>query len=70
MNRRPDPWKIDLYSEGSCVYRLDSDGEIESIAAWARNSLVAAEAFKALVKQYPNDRFEQRRRSHVENETP
>jgi hypothetical protein len=70
MNRRPDPWKIDLYSEGSCVYRLDSDGEIESIAAWARSSLVAAEAFKALSEQYPRDRFSQRRRGFVERETP
>lgn len=69
MRTRPD-WTPDLYSEGSCVYRLDDSGEIASIEAWARNSLVAAEAFKALSEQYPKDRFSQRRRGFVERETP
>ena len=45
---RPNPCHIDLYSEGSCIYRLDRNGEIVSIEAWSRNSLMPSQAFEAL----------------------
>ena len=63
-----DTFRIDLYASGSCVYLLDHKGEVESLVAWARSTIVASRAFAALVDQYPTQSFCQRRRSHVENE--
>lgn len=62
--------KPDLYSEGSTVYRLDERRDILEIVAWARNSLVALAAYEELVRKYPEDRYEQRRRGWVESLRP
>jgi len=58
---------VDMFSQGSTVYRLFK-GEIHEISAWAESSIVAGVAFEKLVEQYPNERFLQKRRSWVERE--
>lgn len=61
---------IDLYAEGSCVYRMKRDGSgIMDLAAWAANATVARAAFNELHRTYPNDHFVQRRKAHVEADT-
>lgn len=57
---------VDMFKDGSTVYRLHRDGEIFQIDAWARSTLVAGTAYDELVKRYPNERFMQKRRSWVE----
>ena len=68
MAARPDINGVSLYDQGSSVYRLDAEGEMESIVAWVRSSVVAARAFDALVYHYPAESFSQRRRAVIENE--
>lgn len=64
----PSPFEIDLYNTGSCVMQINANGDIVEVKAWARNSLVAKAAFKALAAYESNYSLEQRRRSHVEEE--
>lgn len=61
-------WRIDLYSSGSCVYRLDEHGDSVEVVAWAKNSAVARAALEAVRKEYPDYAYEQRRRAHIESE--
>lgn len=65
---RDKRFDVDVFSEGSAIYRLLS-GEIDETVAWAQNALVAYTAFDALVERYPKDVFSQRRRSWVERDT-
>jgi transcription elongation factor Elf1 len=58
----------DLYASGSCVYRLDASDNVIEIAAWAQSSGVAGASLGALKKQYPEHRFQQRRRGWVESD--
>ena len=60
---RQDVWRPDLHADGSCVYLLDDKGEIVSIEAWARSSLVANAAFEHLCAQNPQNSYSQRRRA-------
>jgi len=64
----PDKFRVDLYSEGSTIYRLDAEGKDLEIVAWARSSLVARAAFLHLLKEYASDQFMQRRRSWIEGD--
>lgn len=57
---------VDLYSEGSTIYRLNQAGESEEVVAWGRNALVARAALEELKRRYPGARFIQCRRSWVE----
>lgn len=57
---------VDLYAEGSTIYRLDQAGEAEEVVGWAKNALVARAALEELKRRYPEARFMQRRRSWVE----
>jgi hypothetical protein len=67
--RDPDArFSVNVFKSGSAIYRLDRDGEIFEVAAWARSTSVARSAFDRLIEQYPNDRFMQKRRSWVERE--
>lgn len=59
-------WEINLYEVGSCIYRLDGEGGIDRVDAWARSTLIAEAAFRASLDAYPKYRFEQRRRGWVE----
>ncbi len=52
----------DLYLDGVCVYRLDSNDHILEVAAWSTNTFVAMAAFNELVKLYPKERYSVRRR--------
>jgi hypothetical protein len=61
-------WNIDLYSEGSCIYRLDDKGEIFQIEAWARGTIAGRAALASLKEQNPKERYSQRRGSWVEGE--
>lgn len=63
---RHDPWTVDLYSEGGCVYRIDEKGEIFQIEAWARSATTAGAALKLLKEQNPTQRYSQRRGGWVE----
>lgn len=58
-----DKWKIDLYSEGACVYAVDKDGNIREVVAWARNHLAAKAAFDYLRTRNPTERYSVRNRS-------
>jgi hypothetical protein len=67
--RDPDArFSVNVFKSGSAIYRLDRDGEIFEVAAWAKSTSVARSAFDRLLEQYPNDRFMQKRRSWVERE--
>lgn len=59
---------FDPYSEGSCIYQLDDEGNIYELVAWAKNTLAANAAFEELCKRNPGTSYLQKRRSHVENE--
>jgi hypothetical protein len=63
-----DRFRVDLYADGHCVYRLDRNGEIASIEAWARNALIARAAYDALIAQYPQEWFSLRHRGFVTDE--
>jgi hypothetical protein len=67
---RPDRFTVDMYKEGSAIYRLDDKGEIFQIDGWARSSLVGKVTFRALTEAYPDERFSQRRGSWVEADWP
>ena len=69
VKRPGDQLRVDLYAEGSTIYRLTRQGEIFELVAWARNSLVARVAFDELVRRYPRDHFSQRRRSFEEGDS-
>jgi hypothetical protein len=66
--QRRTPWSVDLYSEGSCIYRLDVKGEILQIEAWARGTIAGRAALASLKEHNPRERFSQRRGSWVEGE--
>lgn len=66
--KRKSKTDVDLYSEGSSIYRLTETGDIEQVDAWARSAMVGRAALVALGRQYPDKRFEQRRRAWVEGE--
>lgn len=59
---------VDVFDKGSAIYRLDREGEIIEAVAWAQSTLVANAAFAVLVKQSPTERFQQKRKSWVEQE--
>ena len=63
------PLYVDPYLEGSCVYRLDKNGDDLELVAWARNSGYARLVLDALRRDHPDDRFEQRRRARIESES-
>lgn len=60
---KPDPqpasqspvWRlsVDMYAQGSMIFRLDAKGELAEVVAWARSSLVAGAAYERLMQQYP-----------------
>ena len=58
----------DFYADGSFIYRLDDRGNSVECIAWAKNAFVARKALEALRTEYPDQKFEQRRRAHVESE--
>lgn len=60
---------IDVFDRGSAIYRLDRQGEISEVVAWAQSTLTANAAFAVLVKQNPTERFAQKRKSWVEQES-
>jgi hypothetical protein len=64
---KPTPWQIDLYKEGSCVYRLDAKGEVFRIDAWARNTIAARGALNVLKERHPQEQFSMRRGAWVED---
>lgn len=68
--QRDKRFHVDLFSSGSCIYRLDHEGEIAEPVAWAKSSIVANRAFDSLTEQYRHLRFLQKRGAWVENETP
>lgn len=57
---------VDMFAQGSTIYRLFDNGEIFEIAAWARSTAVAGAAFDELVRRYPTEQYMQKRRSWVE----
>lgn len=61
-------FNFDPYSEGSCVYETDAEGNIRELVAWAKSTLVANVAFEKLCEQNPETSYLQKRRSWVENE--
>jgi hypothetical protein len=63
----PSRWDIDLYKEGSCIYQLDSKGEIFRLDAWARNTIAARGALDVLKERHPNESFSMRRGAWVED---
>ena len=65
---RSDRLGINPFSDGSTIYRLDCEGEILEIVAFARSALAARMAFEYLCSHDPEQSFSQRRRSWVEVE--
>lgn len=61
-------WNIDVYTQGSAIYRLNDKGEPAEVMAFAGNALVARAAFDYLCKHNPEDSFSQVRRAWVEAE--
>lgn len=59
---------IDVHAQGSAIYKLDAQGDIDEVVAFASNSIVARAAFNELCASYPRYSFSQRRRSWVEEE--
>ena len=59
-------WNVDLYAKGSCVLKLDREGNVEEVVAWARSAGVARAALGALTGTDARTSYEQRRGSWVE----
>jgi hypothetical protein len=62
-------FNVDVFGSGSAIYKMTQDGKMLQTVAWADNSLVARPAFDELVKRYPGDRFQQKRKSWVERDS-
>lgn len=60
------PATVDVFSQGSAVYRVNEKGDIAEIVAFARSALAARAAFDYLCNRDPRASFEQRRRAWVE----
>ncbi|CAM5418076.1 hypothetical protein ATER59S_02351 [Aquamicrobium terrae] len=59
---------IDVFEKGSAIYKLDRQGEILEVVAWAQSTLAANATFADLVERNPTERFRQKRKSWVEQE--
>ncbi len=60
---------VDVFERGSAIYKLDRQGEILEVVAWAQSTLTANVAFADLVERNPKERYMQKRKTWVENET-
>lgn len=59
-------WDVDLFATGSCVLEVDDAGNVLEVTAWAKSTLIAHVARRALREANPETRYEQRRRGWVE----